>query len=151
MAILAVLWEGGCLSRSRGMLENSWNSCSLGGEEGGKVLSQLALPSCFSCLHQLGLLGTQPRLVLYIGANPERARWKRISAEPRRRLGGNFVSVCCSVPPKPTSSGFPAGHRWLHQADKYNKPGLVLLASGWACVHITEPLLHLIPKQGDLF
>lgn len=74
------------------------------------MLSQLALPSCFSCLHQLGLLGTQPHLVLYIGANPERTRWERISAEPRMHLGSNFVSVCCSVPPKTTSSGFPAGH-----------------------------------------
>lgn len=42
----------------------------LGCEEGRGALSWLPLPPRFSCLHCLGWLGTQPHLVLLLGADP---------------------------------------------------------------------------------
>lgn len=74
------------------------------------VLSRLlclpAFPACISW----DCWGHGPILfcVLVHIPGPERTGWNGTLAMPGMHLDSNFMSVCCSFPPKPTYSGFPA-------------------------------------------
>lgn len=70
MGILAVLAGGRVSVQKQEDVGEFLGFSQLGARREGEALSRLPLLSCFSCLCRLGLLGTQPRLALRLGADP---------------------------------------------------------------------------------